>query len=235
MRLAALHRRQSDLPGSTSSSHIEIVVVDDGSKTSHHRKLLVRALDPCATHSIKLRIWQRSGRRGMARRCSNCLRTHGRRRSKNSRTAESAPPGQISPWALARYSLYLFQAGWSESVLGTIFNALVRRRHSTHQPDTQCEFKLFQPVGRAQDLFQSPASKHTLILSYSISLAKRGYRIAEVPVNWADQPGPSARWIVMLRELMASTTQAIGPAIEQFRIEPAFASEPSPFFSGHDR
>ncbi len=55
--------------------------------------------------------------------------------------------------------------------------------------DTQCGFKLFRgPV--ADDLF---GALRTEGFGFDVELVlraeRRGYRIAEVPVNWADQPG----------------------------------------------
>ena len=76
-----------------------------------------------------------------------------------------------------------------------------------HIADTQCGFKLFRR-SVAQDLFSV-----TCVDGYAFDLEllyiarQRGYRIAEVPVNWTDQPGSKVRpWrdgFVMLRELMA--------------------------------
>ena len=168
----------------------------------------------------------------------------GRRRSKNSRAwSPHSPPGQISPSDHGRWPrkilYYTVQAGWYRSVMGTIFNALVRRLGIRHIADTQCGFKLFRR-SVAQDLFSV-----TCVDGYAFDLellyiaGQRGYRIAEVPVNWADQPGSKVRpWrdgFVMLRELMAiRKREAQGRYMPRARpvsnsVEPAFTSEPSHF------
>jgi len=91
------------------------------------------------------------------------------------------------------------------SVLGTLFNAAVRRSGIPGIADTQCGFKLFRRTV-AQELFS-----YTSIDGFGFDLEllyvaqRRGYRIAEVPVNWSDQPGSKVRVIRdgfrMLRDL----------------------------------
>jgi len=76
-----------------------------------------------------------------------------------------------------------------------------------HIADTQCGFKLFrQPV--AQDLFAvSCVDGYAFDLELLHIARQRRYRIAEVPINWTDQPGSKVRpWrdgVLMLRELLA--------------------------------
>jgi dolichyl-phosphate beta-glucosyltransferase len=71
--------------------------------------------------------------------------------------------------------------------------------------DTQCGFKLFrQPV--AADLFGvSSIDGYGFDLELLSVAQQRGYRIAEIPVNWSHQPGSKFRivsdGIAMLREL----------------------------------
>jgi dolichyl-phosphate beta-glucosyltransferase len=72
---------------------------------------------------------------------------------------------------------------------GRVFIALVRALGVRQVVDTQCGFKLFRgPV--ADDLF---GALRTDGFGFDVELVLRaeraGYRIAEVPVNWADQPG----------------------------------------------
>lgn len=72
---------------------------------------------------------------------------------------------------------------------GQVFNRLVHLLGVSGVVDTQCGFKLFRgPV--ADDLF--PALR-TDGFGFDVELLllaqQRGYRIAEVPINWADQPG----------------------------------------------
>lgn len=72
---------------------------------------------------------------------------------------------------------------------GQVFNRLVHLLGVSGVVDTQCGFKLFRgPV--ADDLF--PALR-TDGFGFDVELLllaqQRGYRIAEVPINWTDQPG----------------------------------------------
>ena len=74
-------------------------------------------------------------------------------------------------------------------IFGHVFITLVRALGVRQVMDTQCGFKLFRgPV--ADDLF---GALRTEGFGFDVELVlraeRRGYRIAEVPVNWADQPG----------------------------------------------
>jgi len=101
---------------------------------------------------------------------------------------------------------YTVRIRWHRRVLSVLFSAIVR--HTTGilgVGDTQCGFKLFRR-DVAQDLFNVGSIEgygFDLELLYIAQL--RGYRIAEVPVNWADQPGSKIRLttdsLAILREL----------------------------------
>lgn len=92
-------------------------------------------------------------------------------------------------------------------VLGRLFNTAVQRSGIRGISDTQCGFKLFRK-DVAQDLFS-----HSSINGFGFDLellyvaGRRGYRIAEVPVNWHDRPGSKFHLlkdgIALLRELAA--------------------------------
>ena len=105
----------------------------------------------------------------------------------------------------SRNPRYRVHARWHRTVLGNLFNAIVRRLGIWGISDTQCGFKLFrQDV--ADDLFAI-----TRIDGYGVDLellflaARRGYRVAELPINWTDRPGSKVRVVrdglAMLREL----------------------------------
>ena len=72
---------------------------------------------------------------------------------------------------------------------GHVFNFLVRRLGVASVVDTQCGFKLFR--GQVADaLFPLVTTDGFGFDVELLMLAElHGYRIAEVPVNWADQPG----------------------------------------------
>ena len=71
-----------------------------------------------------------------------------------------------------------------------------------------CLRVIHRRVGVAQDLFSvSCINGYGFDLELLYVAQRRGYRIAEIPINWADQPGSKVRvvrdGIGMLRELMA--------------------------------
>jgi len=72
---------------------------------------------------------------------------------------------------------------------GRVFIAIARALGVRQVVDTQCGFKLFRG-GVADVLF---GALRTEGFGFDVELIlraeRRGYRIAEVPVNWADQPG----------------------------------------------
>lgn len=90
-------------------------------------------------------------------------------------------------------------------LLGMVFNSAVRQSGIRGIEDTQCGFKLFRR-NVAQDLFSvASIDGYGFDLELLYVAQQRGYRIAEVPVNWADQPGSKVRILrdgfAMLREL----------------------------------
>jgi dolichyl-phosphate beta-glucosyltransferase len=72
---------------------------------------------------------------------------------------------------------------------GHVFNFLVRRLGVASVVDTQCGFKLFRgPVADA--LFPRLTTDGFGFDVELLMLAeRRGFRVVEVPINWADQPG----------------------------------------------
>lgn len=127
----------------------------------------------------------------------------------------------IGSRALAsRDGRYRVEARWHRSVLGNIFNSMVRRLAVPGIHDTQCGFKLFtKPV--AQDLFSvGRIDRYGFDLELLFVAQRRGYRIAEVPINWTDQPGSKVRvmrdGLQMLHELLA---------IRRYHAEGAYARQ----------
>ena len=94
-----------------------------------------------------------------------------------------------SRFLASRDHQYTVRARWHRSVLGNLFNWIVQRLGISGITDTQCGFKLFRgPV--AQDLFSvSRINGYGFDLETLYVAQRRGYRIMEVPINWADQPG----------------------------------------------
>jgi len=106
----------------------------------------------------------------------------------------------------ARRPEFTVNARWHRTLLGNVFNGIVRAAGITGIADTQCGFKLFERAV-AQDLFSvSCVNGYGLDLELLYVAQRRGYRIAEVPVNWSDKPGSKVRLmrdgLAMLHELM---------------------------------
>jgi dolichyl-phosphate beta-glucosyltransferase len=100
---------------------------------------------------------------------------------------------------------FTVKARWYRSLLGAVFNALVRLGGISGIADTQCGFKLFDRTV-ARDLFSVCCiNGYGFDLELLFVAQRRGYRVAEVPVNWSDQPGSKVRLlrdgVAMLREL----------------------------------
>ncbi|MDB5309506.1 MAG: glycosyl transferase [Gemmataceae bacterium] len=79
------------------------------------------------------------------------------------------------------------------AVAGAVFRWAARRLIGAGVRDTQCGFKMFEAAaGRA--LFATGVETGYLFDLEALVLAKRfGYPVAEVAVNWAEQPGSKVR------------------------------------------
>jgi len=101
---------------------------------------------------------------------------------------------------------YTVKTRWHRSELGNLFNWMVQRLGIRGIADTQCGFKLFTQAA-AEDLFSVACiDGYGFDLELLYVAQRRGYRIAEVPINWADQPG-SKVWVLkdglsMLSEML---------------------------------
>lgn len=74
-------------------------------------------------------------------------------------------------------------------VLSAGLRLLARHTLSVRVRDTQCGFKLFR-AAVARDVFQQMTiTGFSFDLELLFLAARRGYRIAEVPVQWVDAPG----------------------------------------------
>lgn len=93
----------------------------------------------------------------------------------------------------SRDSRYLVQARLHRTLLGNLFNRIVRLLGIRNINDTQCGFKLFRQ-SVAQDIFSvARIDGYGFDLELLYLARQRGYRIAEVPINWTDQPGSKVR------------------------------------------
>jgi dolichyl-phosphate beta-glucosyltransferase len=134
----------------------------------------------------------------------------------------------------SRLPAYTVKSRWHRSVFGGFFNTIVQAGGITGIADTQCGFKLFEKAA-AQDLFSvSCVNGYGFDLELLYIAQRRGYRIAEVPVNWTDQPGSKVRLVRdglgMLRELARIHQNAAKgfylPASRSHDLSPLSSSSP---------
>jgi dolichyl-phosphate beta-glucosyltransferase len=121
------------------------------------------------------------------------------------------------------------QKRWYRHVMGRGFHALVGLLTVADYADTQCGFKLFRgPV--AHDLFsRMRMNGFSFDVELLLMAKRRGYRVAEVPVNWVHQPGSRINLVLdslrMARDLFTIRTNALrgyydAPHVAQWQ-EPA--------------
>ena len=72
---------------------------------------------------------------------------------------------------------------------GEVFNFLVRRLGVPGIADTQCGFKLFRAAAAAALFGELETAGFGFDVELLLRARRRGYRVAEVAINWADQPG----------------------------------------------
>ena len=113
---------------------------------------------------------------------------------------------------------------WYRHVMGRTFHRMVALLsvHGLH--DTQCGFKLFRgPV--AHDLFsRMRMTGFSFDVEVLLMAQRRGYRIAEVPVNWVHQPGSKVRLVRdslrMSRDLLVIRANSMRGEYDRPRITP---------------
>lgn len=140
--------------------------------------------------------------------------------------------GSRSP--ASRQQGFTVNTTWYRSILGGCFNTVVRLGGISGIGDTQCGFKLFKR-SVAQDLFSvSSINGYGFDLELLFVAQQRSYRIAEVPVNWTNQPGSKVRIfrdsIAILREFTRIRQNAAkgyySPSVAQNTAPPLAAVAP---------
>ena len=85
------------------------------------------------------------------------------------------------------------QAKLYRHLIGRTFHQLVQWLANAGVQDTQCGFKLFRSSA-AQDLFsRMRMNGFSFDVELLVMARRRGYRVAEVPVNWTHRPGSKVR------------------------------------------
>ena len=100
---------------------------------------------------------------------------------------------------------YAVRAHFYRTILSSLFNSVVRQSGLRGITDTQCGFKLFRQTVAADLFGVSVIDGYGFDLEVLYVAQQRGYRIAEIPVNWSHQPSSKFRvlrdGLAMLREL----------------------------------
>jgi dolichyl-phosphate beta-glucosyltransferase len=196
----------------------EILVVDDGSRDETVQRVRQFAVDAPAVRLI--RFPDNRGKGAAVR--AGMLAAHGTLRLMAD--ADGATPIQEierlehaliegtdlaigSRFLGSRDRQYRVQARWHRTVLGNGFNRMAQQLGLEGITDTQCGFKLFRKRV-AEDLFSvARIDGYGFDLELLYVARRRDYRIAEVPINWMDQPGSKVRVFLdglrMFRELLA--------------------------------
>ena len=102
---------------------------------------------------------------------------------------------------------YRVQARWHRTVLGNLFNRIAQHLGLEGITDTQCGFKLFRKRVVEDLCSVARIDGYGFDLEWLYIARRRNYRIAEVPINWTDQPGSKVRVVQdglrMFQELLA--------------------------------
>lgn len=196
----------------------EVLVVDDGSTDETAKRVETCAVDSPAVRLIRLPKNQGKGAAVHA----GMQAAHGELRLMadadgatpieelerlERAVAEGADLAIGSRFLASRDDRYHVHARRHRTILGNLFNHVAQRLGLAGITDTQCGFKLFRRRVAA-DLFsvgRIAGYGFDLELLYIARLRK--YRVAEVPINWTDQPGSKVRvmrdGLQLLRELLA--------------------------------
>jgi dolichyl-phosphate beta-glucosyltransferase len=115
-------------------------------------------------------------------------------------------------------------------LIGRLFHFLVSSLTVAGFQDTQCGFKLFRRHA-AHDLFSRMLmSGFSFDVEVLLMAERRGYRAAEVPVNWTHQPGSKVNLALdsmrMMRDLFIIRGNALRGKYDRPRIAPMVDAAP---------
>jgi len=78
---------------------------------------------------------------------------------------------------------------WTRGLAGRLFARAARRWLGISVRDTQCGFKMFRREAGRTLFSRSQESGYLFDLELLVLADRLGYRVVEVPINWADVPG----------------------------------------------
>jgi dolichyl-phosphate beta-glucosyltransferase len=114
------------------------------------------------------------------------------------------------------------RAKFYRRIIGRTFHTLVSWLALKNVLDTQCGFKLFR-CDVAQELFsRMRINGFSFDVELLVMASRRGYRIAEVAVNWTHKPGSRVNLVVdslkMARDLFVIRALAVSGAYDEPRV-----------------
>jgi dolichyl-phosphate beta-glucosyltransferase len=78
---------------------------------------------------------------------------------------------------------------WARGLAGRLFAGSARRWFGISVRDTQCGFKMFRRDAARELFSRGQESGYLFDLELLVLADRLGYRVVEVPINWADVPG----------------------------------------------
>lgn len=84
---------------------------------------------------------------------------------------------------------------WSRGVMGRTFSLVTSLLLRLPVQDTQCGFKMFRREAGRRLFGMARENGYLFDLELLMLAQGQGYQIAEVPVNWSEQPGGHFHWV----------------------------------------
>jgi dolichyl-phosphate beta-glucosyltransferase len=127
---------------------------------------------------------------------------------------------------------YAVQASFYRTILSNLFNSVLQQSGIKGITDKQCGFKLFRQAVAADLFGVSSIDDYGFDLELLYVAQQRGYRIAEIPVNWSHQHGSIFR---VLRDGLAILRKLAVIRRSAAKSYYSFPSHPRSFHPATDR
>ncbi len=85
---------------------------------------------------------------------------------------------------------------WLREHMGKSFNLLMRLATGIDMPDTQCGFKAFTAKASKQIFSAQKLDGFSFDVEVLFLAARMGYQVAEIPVEWVNEPNSKVRMLI---------------------------------------